>query len=151
VDKSCTNHTLHLGCSKEYEVAVTSLSAANANTDSSESSFSDSRIWNFTVRRGVPLPPTIQKEKTKTLSCDVNLTWSTPADNGCPLTKYLVYFKLSYEDKQHIYMQDISDLKENAFILMLKCNSRYMIEVSAWNELGESNRSKTLEITTNSG
>ena len=52
VDKNCTNHTLHLGCSKAYEVAVTSLSAANANTDSTESSFSDSRIWNFTVRRG---------------------------------------------------------------------------------------------------
>ncbi|CAH3185013.1 unnamed protein product, partial [Porites evermanni] len=52
VDKNCTNHTLHLGCWKEYEVAVTSLSAANANTDSTESSFSDSRKWNFRVRRG---------------------------------------------------------------------------------------------------
>ena len=48
-------------------------------------------------------------------------------------------------------MQDTSDLKENEVILTLKCNSRYVIEVSAWNELGESNRSKTLEITTNSG
>ena len=52
VNKNCTNHTLHLGCSKEYEVAVTSLSAATANTDSTESNFSDSRIWNFKVRRG---------------------------------------------------------------------------------------------------
>ena len=52
VDKNCTNHTLHLGCGKEYEVAVTSLIAANANTDSTESNFSDSRIWNFKVRRG---------------------------------------------------------------------------------------------------
>ena len=52
VDKNFTNHTLHVGCWKEYEVAVTSLSAANANTDSTESSFSDSRIWNFKVRRG---------------------------------------------------------------------------------------------------
>ena len=55
MDKSCTNYTLHLGCSKdskEYEVAVTSLSTANANTDSTENSFSDSRIWNFTVRSG---------------------------------------------------------------------------------------------------
>ena len=52
MDKSCTNYTLHLGCSKEYEVAVTSLRTANANTDSTENSFSDSRIWNFTVRRG---------------------------------------------------------------------------------------------------
>ena len=52
VDKNCTNHTLQLGCGKEYEVAVTSLSTANANTDSTENSFSDSRIWNFTVRRG---------------------------------------------------------------------------------------------------
>ena len=100
---------------------------------------------------GVPLPPTIQKEKTKTISCDVNLTWSTPADNGCPLTKYSVYYGLSYEDKQEAIWHEINDLKENAFILTLKCNSRYVIEVSAWNELGESNRSKTLEITTNSG
>ena len=48
VDKNCTNHTLHLGCSKEYA----SLSAANATTNSTESNFSDSRIWNFKVRRG---------------------------------------------------------------------------------------------------
>ena len=46
VGKNCTNHTLHLGCSKEYDVAVTSLKAAHT-----ESSFSDSRIWNFKVRR----------------------------------------------------------------------------------------------------
>ena len=52
VNKDCTHHTLDLDCSKEYEVAVTSLSAANASTDSTESSFSDSRIWNFKVRRG---------------------------------------------------------------------------------------------------
>ena len=52
VNKNCTSHTLHLGCSKEYEVAVTSLSAANATTNSTESNFSDSRIWNFKVRRG---------------------------------------------------------------------------------------------------
>ena len=50
VDKNCTSHTLHLGCWKEYEVAVTSLSAANANTDGTESSFSDS--WIFKVWRG---------------------------------------------------------------------------------------------------
>ena len=100
---------------------------------------------------GVPLPPTIQKEKTKTLSCDVNLAWSTPADNGSPLTKYSVYYSLSYEDKQEAIWHEINDLKENALILTLKCNSRYVIEVSAWNECGGSNRSKTLEITTNSG
>ena len=52
VDKNCTSYTLHLSRSNEYEVAVTSLSAANANNDSTESSFSDSRIWNFKVRRG---------------------------------------------------------------------------------------------------
>ena len=52
VDKNCTNHTLQLGCGKEYEVAVTPLTTANANTDSTESSFGDSRIWNFKVRRG---------------------------------------------------------------------------------------------------
>ena len=77
--------------------------------------------------------------------------WSTPADNGCPLTKYSVYYGLSYEDKQEAIWHEINDLKENAFILTLNCNSRYVIEVSAWNGLGESNRSNTLEITTNSG
>ena len=52
VDKNCTNHTLHVGCWEEYEVGVTSLTSANANNDSTESSFSDSRIWNFKVMGG---------------------------------------------------------------------------------------------------
>jgi len=49
------------------------------------------------------------------------------------------------------YEINITDVSKTRHVLSLKCDTQYMIEVSAWNELGESDRSKTWLTTTISG
>jgi len=49
------------------------------------------------------------------------------------------------------YEINITDVSKTQYALSLKCDTQYMIEISAWNELGQSDRSKTWLTTTNSG
>ena len=101
----------------------------------------------------VPSPPTIKKKSTETVSCDVNLTWSTPLDNGCPLTRYSVYYKWFQPREPGAPWNEvkITDVLRTHHILLLRCDQQYLIEMSAWNELGESGRSKTWITKTISG
>ena len=46
LDGSRTSYTLHLPCGKEFDVFITSTS------ESGESPFSDSKIWNFQTTEG---------------------------------------------------------------------------------------------------
>ena len=101
----------------------------------------------------MPSPPTINIPKTETLNCNVSLVWSKPANNGCPLTMYSVYYRQIQlqETGDPWYEINITGVSKTRHVLSLKCDTQYMIEVSAWNELGESDRSKTWLTTTISG
>lgn len=101
----------------------------------------------------VPWPPTIKSKNTETLSCDANVTWSTPLNNGCPLTKYSVYYRLiqAQETGARWKKINITDVLKTHYVLPLRCDQQYLIEMSAWNELGESDRSKTWITKTISG
>ncbi|KAJ7385283.1 hypothetical protein OS493_016354 [Desmophyllum pertusum] len=147
VNRNTTSYTLHLNCRKEYDIAVTSL---NANT---ESALNDSKIWNFKTGGDVPSPPVINNKETKTLRCDVNLTWSPPADNGCPLTMYSIYYQQiqSRETGESWYQVNVSNhgnVMETNYTISLACDRQYTVEISAWNELGQSGRSRPWIIKT---
>jgi len=107
----------------------------------------------FSNFSGVPLPPTINISKSEKLSCNVSLVWSKPANNGCPLTMYSVYYRQIQprETGDPWYKVNITDVSKTHYPLSLKCNTQYMVEISAWNELGQSDRSNTWLTTTNSG
>ena len=108
---------------------------------------------NSSVVSGIPLPPTIKNEETEIRSCNVNVSWSTPLDNGCPLTNYSVYYREMYSHETEPLWREIkvTDVLKTHYFLSLKCDTRYMIEVSAWNEKGESDISRTWITKTMSG
>ena len=87
---------------------------------------------------GKPSPPIINNSETETLGCHVNVTWSKPHDNGCPLTKYSVYFiqVQLQETEEPWYEVQTTDILKTYRVLRLSCDTQYMIEMSAWNELG---------------
>ena len=89
-----------------------------------------------------PFPPTIRISETETVDCDVNVTWMKPVDNGCPLTMYSVYYRESHETRASWQEVRINDNLKTHHVLPLRCDTQYVIEMSAWNELGQSNRSR---------
>ena len=76
-----------------------------------------------------------------------------PVDNGCPLTMYSVYYREieSHETRASWQEVRIDDNLKTHHVLPLRCDAQYAIEMSAWNELGQGNRSRRWNIKTNSG
>ena len=99
----------------------------------------------------VPSPPVIDNKETESLTCDVNVIWSTPADHGCPLTMYSIYHQQIPSPEMGWYQINVTNVMATNFTVTLACGRQYTIEMSAWNELGESGRSRKWIIKTMSG
>ena len=104
-----------------------------------------------------PSPPIIKYDGVLVSGCGVNLKWSSPQDNGCPLTMYTIYYRerqsASEDDSWHQINVTVDTRSRD--LPSLKCNTEYIFKVSAWNEFGESTTSnewpiKTGQITDNS-
>ena len=104
-----------------------------------------------------PSPPIIKNKGVQVFGCGVNLKWSSPRDNGCPLTMYTIYYRevqsTSENDSWHQINVTVDTTSRD--LPSLKCNTEYIFKVSAWNELGESDTSnewpiKTGQMTDNS-
>ena len=98
----------------------------------------------------VPSIPVINIKETEILRCDVILTWSPSADNGCPLTMYTIHYQQIQprEIGEPSYQINLTDIMTTNFTISLSCDAQYMIEISAWNEVGESERSRPWIIKT---
>lgn len=98
-----------------------------------------------------PSVPVIEDKEMHVSGCDVKLKWSTPEDNGCPLTMYTIYQRNLEEEIWHQTNVTV-DITSFHFPLQ-KCDTKYtyMFAVSAWNELGESELSSQLPIQINTG
>jgi len=99
----------------------------------------------------VPSPPVTNIKETKSLACDVNVIWSPPADHGCPLTMYSIYHQQIQTPEIGWHQTNVTNVMATNFTVTLECGRQYSIEMSAWNELGESDRSRTWIIKTMSG
>ena len=99
----------------------------------------------------VPSPPVIDNKEKESLTCDVNVIWSPSADHGCPLTMYSIYHQQIQAPEMGWYQINVTNLMATNFTATLACGRQYTIEMSAWNELGESGRSRTWIIKTMSG
>ena len=91
----------------------------------------------------VPSMPVIKNKETEIQRCDVILTWSPSADNGCPLTMYTIHYQQIQprEIGEPSYQINLTDIMTTNFTISLSCDTQYMIEISAWNKVGESERS----------
>ena len=85
----------------------------------------------------------------KTLSkCKVNLTWSAPRDNGCPLNKYTIHYReiqLTEEDTQW-HETSVTNVAQISRGLSLMCGRQYELTLTASNDAGESGKSHPLRI-----
>ncbi|XP_078379553.1 uncharacterized protein LOC144662584 [Oculina patagonica] len=136
--RNATSLTLQLSCNTEYDIAVTSLSGYG------ESALNESKIWNFKTGGDLPSPPVIKNKEAESLACVVNPTWSPPADNGCPLTMYSIYYQQITEVAW--YQVNVTNVTVTNYTVSLACGRQYRIEISAWNELGQSDRSRAAWI-----
>ena len=96
------------------------------------------------------LPPAIKNKEKELSTCYANVSWSTPVDNGCPLTKYSVYY-LEMHSNETEGEVEVTDVLKTYYVLSLKCDTQYIIEVSAWTEEGQSQRSRKWITNTMSG
>ena len=104
----------------------------------------------FLLMTEVPSIPVIKNKETEISRCDVILTWSPPADNGCPVTMYTINYQRIQprEIGEPWYQVNVTDIIATNFTISLSCDTQYKIEISAWNELGESKRSRPWIIKT---
>ncbi|KAL9987757.1 hypothetical protein ACROYT_G002114 [Oculina patagonica] len=139
-------YDLNLSCRKEYEIAMT---AWNSTAETPLKSLNNSKMWRVTTLGDKPSAPVILNKETQVSGCDVNLRWSLPEDNGCPITLYTIYYserQSKNEDSWHEI--NVTKVTKSEHLLSLKCNTEYAFTVSAWNELGESAISSEWPIKT---
>ena len=104
----------------------------------------------FLIITEVPSIPVIKNKETEMPRCGVILTWSPPADNGCPLTMYTINYQRIQprEIGEPWYQINLTDIMTTNLTMSLSCGTQYTIEISAWNEVGESDRSRPWIIKT---
>ena len=109
-----------------------------------------------------PLPATVSETAT-TPSAPLNLqvqvfeefsgvliTWSAPDDGGAPITAYRIYWRKT--DEQQEQSKTVFPSNNQYFLAGIDPDADYAFAVTAWNELGEGERSTidTLTIMTTS-
>ncbi|KAJ7323431.1 hypothetical protein OS493_031628 [Desmophyllum pertusum] len=128
--------TLQLKCRKVYEIAITAWSSQG------ETPRNRSKPEMVQTRGDAPSP--IVNGSIRLLdNCNVNLTWSPPRDNGCPLEKYTIYYREiqpNDEGPPQWHETSITNVIKTFSILSLKCGRRYELKLSASNVAGESNK-----------
>ena len=79
--------------------------------------------------------------------------WSPSADNGCPLTMYSIYYRQIQPPIKAApwYQVNVTNVTVTNYTVSLACDRQYTIEISAWNELGQSDRSRPWITKTKSG
>ncbi|KAL9987753.1 hypothetical protein ACROYT_G002109 [Oculina patagonica] len=139
-------YDLNLSCRKEYEIAMT---AWNSTAESPLKSLNNSKMWRVTTLGDKPSAPVILNKETHVSGCDVNLRWSLPEDNGCPITLYTIYYSERQSKNEDSWHQiNVTKVTKSEHLLSLKCNTEYSFTVTAWNELGESAISSEWPIET---
>ena len=101
---------------------------------------------------GQPSAPVILNKETQVSGCDVNLRWSLPEDNGCPLTMHTIYYRERQSKNIDSWHRiNVTKVSKTEYLLSLKCNTEYAFTVSSWNELGESAVSSEWPVKTIKG
>ncbi|PFX16936.1 Proto-oncogene tyrosine-protein kinase receptor Ret [Stylophora pistillata] len=123
------SYALNLSCGTEYEIDAKAWNSAPLDHSNSQK---------VKTPGDEPLAPVIVNKEVHLASrCDVNLKWSSPDDNGCPLTMYTIYYRDPQSSSQD-YRINVTGDTTSRDLPPLKCNTDYIFKVTAWNELGES-------------
>ncbi|XP_027045083.1 uncharacterized protein LOC113672936 [Pocillopora damicornis] len=101
-----TSYDLHLRCRRDYEIAITAWNST-AETPLT-GSLNHRRLWSVRTLGGKPSSPIIDGRGVQLSGCDVSIKWSSPPDNGCPLTLYTVYYREVQSTSEDGYWHQIN-------------------------------------------
>lgn len=87
-----------------------------------------------------PGAPTISNTERTVPGCNVNLKWTKPQSNGCPILFYTVHYiqKGTRQDTNEWRIINVTDPKLDQQEIPLNCTTSYEFKVKAWNVLGSS-------------
>lgn len=99
---------------------------------------------------GIPSPPIITPMRQEISSNNITLSWSPQTANGCPLTMYSIHYRLIYPGGawESWNQVNVTNVTKTSHTVSLEYDRQYTIEMSTWNELGQSARSRPWIITT---
>ena len=101
---------------------------------------------------GTLSPPVIDNKEMEINGCNVNVTWISPMDTGCPLTMYMIHYReiQSGGSKDDWIRRQINQVTSTFHFMPLKCDTEYEIAMSVRDEEKESTMSNSWHVKTNS-
>ena len=101
----------------------------------------------------MPTPPVINNKESEIKGCSVNLTWSPPPRQACPVNKYTIFYREKTSDEYEADWTEkrISQVSRTSHVIRLFCDSNYEIAMSTLIGKRESSRSTSWQVRTNSG
>ena len=103
--------------------------------------------------KGKPTRPVINNKETEINGCNVNLTWSPPRKDACPIAKYIVHYrqKTSQDNETDWRQISVSQVTKTFLHIPLFCDTKYEFAVSAHNGKMKSGWSNSWQVQINSG
>ena len=101
----------------------------------------------------MPAPPVINNKESEIKGCIVNLTWSLPPRQACPVKKYKIYYrvKTSGDNEAEWTEKSLSRLTKTFQVIPLLCDLKYEIAMASLTGISEGDRSTSWQVKTNSG
>ena len=108
------------------------------------------RVYHLT---GSPTSPIIENQEQEISYPNLSISWSSGDTSGCPVTMYTVYYKsIKLREEGNTWNRiNASSSTRELSALPLDCDTEYELRVSAWNEMGESNRSESWKVKSITG
>ena len=108
------------------------------------------RVYHLT---GSPTPPIIENQEQEISYPNLSISWSSGDTSGCPVTMHTVYYKsIKLREEGNTWNRiNASSSTRELSALPLDCDTEYELRVSAWNEMGESNRSESWKVKSITG
>ena len=102
---------------------------------------------------GPPAPPIIENQEQEMSYPNLSISWSSGDTSGCPVTMHTVYYKsIKLREEGNTWNRiNASSSTRELSALPLDCDTEYELRVSAWNEMGESNRSESWKVKSITG
>ena len=101
----------------------------------------------------MPSPPVINNKESEIKGCSVNLTWSLPPRQACPVRKYIIYFRIKTSEENEANWREIriSQVTKTFEVIPLICDLKYEIAMASLTGISEGDRSTYWQVKTNSG
>ena len=84
----------------------------------------------FSLFKGKPITPVLNKEESEIHGCKVNVTWSRK--ELCTITKITVRFREIKPQVDEAEWTEYNVSSTTSYLLYLECDKRYEIAVSSW-------------------